>query len=205
MANGHEIMGFLHGFFGLGGVLAPVIATAMVTKGGLQWYHYYWVMVSTDSTHVQNVSARSFHTGRRKRPRSYSPNRRLLEINRRLLPRRHPRPLLTRLLRIPHSQQATPPRNRPPTPQRPRRLAVLLPAVDIYRRRDLAGRVDRDIYAARTAGRRLRQRDGCDGLLARLDRREIGAGVCDAADRRALGYCGTTIFLTRTSPLCLDA
>jgi len=46
MANAHEIMGFLHGFFGLGGVLAPLIATTLVTKAGWQWYNYYWIMVS---------------------------------------------------------------------------------------------------------------------------------------------------------------
>lgn len=54
MTNAHQIMGFLHGFFGLGGVLAPLIATTMVTTGGLKWYHYYWVMVSFPYAYTAN-------------------------------------------------------------------------------------------------------------------------------------------------------
>jgi len=48
MANAHEIMGFLHGFFGLGGVLSPLIATTLVTKVQWPWYRFYFIMVRTE-------------------------------------------------------------------------------------------------------------------------------------------------------------
>lgn len=46
MANANEVLGFLHGFYGLGGVIAPLIATSMITKLDLPWYSWYYVMVS---------------------------------------------------------------------------------------------------------------------------------------------------------------
>jgi fucose permease len=47
MANPNEILGFLHGFYGLGAVLAPLIATTMITKGQrLPWYTFYYVMIA---------------------------------------------------------------------------------------------------------------------------------------------------------------
>ncbi|KAI9724052.1 MAG: hypothetical protein M1812_000770 [Candelaria pacifica] len=45
MANANELLGFLHGFFGLGGTLSPLIATTMITKGHLPWYSFYYLMV----------------------------------------------------------------------------------------------------------------------------------------------------------------
>ncbi|KAF2266775.1 MFS general substrate transporter [Lojkania enalia] len=47
MANPNEVLGFLHAFYGLGAVLAPLIATTMITKGNrLPWYYFYYVMIS---------------------------------------------------------------------------------------------------------------------------------------------------------------
>ncbi|KAJ4296726.1 hypothetical protein N0V90_006774 [Kalmusia sp. IMI 367209] len=46
MANANEVLGFLHGFYGLGAVLSPLIATTMITKGQrLPWYYFYYVMI----------------------------------------------------------------------------------------------------------------------------------------------------------------
>lgn len=46
MANPNEVLGFLHAFYGLGAVLAPLVATTMITKGQrLPWYYFYYVMV----------------------------------------------------------------------------------------------------------------------------------------------------------------
>lgn len=46
MANPNEVLGFLHAFYGVGAVLAPLIATTMVTRGDkLPWYTFYYVMV----------------------------------------------------------------------------------------------------------------------------------------------------------------
>jgi fucose permease len=47
MADANQVLGFLHGFYGLGAVLSPLIATTMVTKANLPWYKFYYVMVRT--------------------------------------------------------------------------------------------------------------------------------------------------------------
>lgn len=46
MANANEVLGIMHAFYGLGGTLAPLIATAMITKLGVEWYEYYYVMIA---------------------------------------------------------------------------------------------------------------------------------------------------------------
>ena len=46
MPNANEVLGFLHGFYGLGGTIAPLIATTMITKFDLPWYTWFYVMVS---------------------------------------------------------------------------------------------------------------------------------------------------------------
>ncbi|KAK7747937.1 hypothetical protein SLS53_001189 [Cytospora paraplurivora] len=47
LQNANELLGFLHGAYGAGATISPLIATAMVTKGAtpLQWYSYYYVMI----------------------------------------------------------------------------------------------------------------------------------------------------------------
>ncbi|KAH9807828.1 bypass of stop codon protein 6-like [Teratosphaeria destructans] len=35
MANANEVLGFLHGFYGLGATIAPLIATSLITKAGI--------------------------------------------------------------------------------------------------------------------------------------------------------------------------
>lgn len=50
LANPNEILGFLHGFYGVGATIAPLIATTMITRQGLQWYSFYYVMVSVISS-----------------------------------------------------------------------------------------------------------------------------------------------------------
>lgn len=45
MQNANECLGFLHGAYGLGATLSPLIATSMVTKGNLQWFTFYYLMV----------------------------------------------------------------------------------------------------------------------------------------------------------------
>lgn len=45
MENANELLGILHGAYGLGATIGPLVATAMVTKAGLQWYEYYYFMV----------------------------------------------------------------------------------------------------------------------------------------------------------------
>ena len=44
LANTNELLGLLHGFYGIGATISPVIATSMVSTYGLQWYHFFYVM-----------------------------------------------------------------------------------------------------------------------------------------------------------------
>ncbi|KAL2135616.1 hypothetical protein VTI74DRAFT_7763 [Chaetomium olivicolor] len=48
MHRANELLGFLHGAYGLGATIGPLIATAMVTRGGLEWYKFYYVMIALD-------------------------------------------------------------------------------------------------------------------------------------------------------------
>ena len=45
MQNANEMLGILHGCYGLGAAISPLIATAMVTKAHLLWYNFYYLMV----------------------------------------------------------------------------------------------------------------------------------------------------------------
>ncbi|KAJ6127630.1 hypothetical protein N7523_003242 [Penicillium sp. IBT 18751x] len=45
MANANELLGVLHGVYGAGAVLSPLIATSMITRANLPWYNFYYVMV----------------------------------------------------------------------------------------------------------------------------------------------------------------
>ncbi|OAA76310.1 Major facilitator superfamily domain, general substrate transporter [Akanthomyces lecanii RCEF 1005] len=45
MHQANELLGLVHGAYGLGATISPLIASAMVTKGHLQWYTFYYVMI----------------------------------------------------------------------------------------------------------------------------------------------------------------
>lgn len=47
MANANEVSGFLQACYALGATVAPLISTTMFTKGGLQWYYFYYLLVSS--------------------------------------------------------------------------------------------------------------------------------------------------------------
>lgn len=44
--NSTKMLGIIHGSYGIGGTIGPIIATAMVTKGGLPWSRYYLITLS---------------------------------------------------------------------------------------------------------------------------------------------------------------
>lgn len=46
MANANEMLGLLHGVYGLGAVLAPLVATSMIARAQMPWFNFYYVMVS---------------------------------------------------------------------------------------------------------------------------------------------------------------
>lgn len=45
MANCNEVLGVLHGFYGLGATISPLIATSLITRAHLPWWDFYWIMV----------------------------------------------------------------------------------------------------------------------------------------------------------------
>lgn len=45
MANSGEVLGFFHGFFGVGATVSPLIATSLITKANWEWYSFYYIMV----------------------------------------------------------------------------------------------------------------------------------------------------------------
>lgn len=46
MENPNQLLGFLHGSYGLGATISPLLATALVTKANQPWYAFYYIMVS---------------------------------------------------------------------------------------------------------------------------------------------------------------
>jgi fucose permease len=46
LANANEVLGFLHGFYGLGALISPLAATTLIVKCRWQWYQFYYIMVS---------------------------------------------------------------------------------------------------------------------------------------------------------------
>lgn len=65
MANANEVLGVMHAFYGAGGVLAPLVATSMITKANLQWYHFYYIMIGAAAIELATtVSAFWKATGR---------------------------------------------------------------------------------------------------------------------------------------------
>lgn len=61
MANANEMLGLLHGVYGAGAVLGPLIATSMIARGSLPWYVYYYVMVSASLLCSDNHLIGCFH------------------------------------------------------------------------------------------------------------------------------------------------
>lgn len=43
LQNGTTMLGFMHGSYGIGGTIGPLIATSMVAKGNLVWSRYYFI------------------------------------------------------------------------------------------------------------------------------------------------------------------
>ncbi|KAI0484005.1 major facilitator superfamily domain-containing protein [Xylariaceae sp. FL0804] len=45
MERANELLGFIHGSYGLGATVGPLLATAMTARLGLPWYQFYYVML----------------------------------------------------------------------------------------------------------------------------------------------------------------
>ena len=46
MEHPNQILGLLHGCYGVGATISPSIATAMITKYGLHWWQFYYLMAA---------------------------------------------------------------------------------------------------------------------------------------------------------------
>lgn len=57
MANPNETLGFLQGFYGVGATIAPLVATAMITRFGLEWYTFYYIMIGGAFIEVVTATA----------------------------------------------------------------------------------------------------------------------------------------------------
>ena len=47
MANSNEVSGFLQACYSLGATVAPLLATLLISKGGLGWWAFYYIMIGT--------------------------------------------------------------------------------------------------------------------------------------------------------------
>ncbi|KAK0390088.1 hypothetical protein NLU13_3661 [Sarocladium strictum] len=45
MRNANELLGLLHGAYGLGATIAPLVATSLVTRAGLPWWTFFYLML----------------------------------------------------------------------------------------------------------------------------------------------------------------
>lgn len=52
MANANEVLGFLHGMYGLGACISPLIATAVITQAGWQWYEFYYFLIGAAAIEI---------------------------------------------------------------------------------------------------------------------------------------------------------
>ncbi|KAI1848832.1 hypothetical protein JX266_005260 [Neoarthrinium moseri] len=57
MDHANEILGFLHGLYGFGAVISPLVATSMVAKAGLQWYTFYYLMIGLAGIELMTSTA----------------------------------------------------------------------------------------------------------------------------------------------------
>lgn len=62
LSSPNELLGFLHGFYGLGAVISPLVATTMITQGGLQWYAFYqYIMIVGAALELATSTAAFWH------------------------------------------------------------------------------------------------------------------------------------------------
>ncbi|KAH8748116.1 major facilitator superfamily domain-containing protein [Diaporthe sp. PMI_573] len=52
-----ELLGFMHACYGVGAVISPLIATAMITRAHLPWFTYYYVMIGLSSLEMFALTA----------------------------------------------------------------------------------------------------------------------------------------------------
>ncbi|KAL2801916.1 major facilitator superfamily domain-containing protein [Aspergillus granulosus] len=52
MADSNQVLGLLHGWYGLGAVLAPLVATSLITEAHVGWWYFYYIMIACAAVEV---------------------------------------------------------------------------------------------------------------------------------------------------------
>ncbi|KAL5621230.1 hypothetical protein BROUX41_006700 [Berkeleyomyces rouxiae] len=52
MQNSNELLGIIHGVYGLGGTVGPLIATAMLTKADCPWWYFFYLMLGFSAIEI---------------------------------------------------------------------------------------------------------------------------------------------------------
>ncbi|PHH59044.1 hypothetical protein CDD81_3849 [Ophiocordyceps australis] len=45
LKSASQVLGLLHAFYGAGGIIGPLLATALITKANLEWYTFCYIMI----------------------------------------------------------------------------------------------------------------------------------------------------------------
>ncbi|KAK5988707.1 Bypass of stop codon 6-like protein [Cladobotryum mycophilum] len=61
MHQANELLGLMHGAYGLGATISPLVATTMVTKLHLEWYTFFYIMIAVNALELA-VGVSSFWT-----------------------------------------------------------------------------------------------------------------------------------------------
>ncbi|KAJ5740852.1 hypothetical protein N7493_000724 [Penicillium malachiteum] len=75
MANSNEVLGFFHGFFGVGATISPLIATSLITKANWEWYKFYYLMIGAATIEL-GYSTTAFWTESGSKYRTENPSTR---------------------------------------------------------------------------------------------------------------------------------
>ena len=52
LTHTNELLGIMHGFYGLGATISPLISTTIITKGGLGWWTFFYLMASLSAVEI---------------------------------------------------------------------------------------------------------------------------------------------------------
>ena len=52
LAQTNQLLGILHGFYGLGATISPLISTSMITQGHLGWWTFFYIMTGLSALEI---------------------------------------------------------------------------------------------------------------------------------------------------------
>jgi fucose permease len=55
LGDANQLLGLLHGSYGIGAVISPLIASFLVADAGLPWFYFYYIMVRCCSHLPYNI------------------------------------------------------------------------------------------------------------------------------------------------------